>query len=180
MSEDAVSDDLRPLIEILRKETGGRHFDPGVLRSRLDDLMAAAGLSAPRPASPVEETGRRAGSEAAGDRGPGALEKALHYARILERPDLLGEGPIHSIYRREIDALARGRAPAGFDGPDGGPPSGADAPASLTDRLGRDLALLRQVAGDLRTHNELLGRADASNRERRRMPLRGLPISTSR
>ena len=69
--EDAVSDDLRPAIEILEKETGGRHFDPGVLRSRLDDLTVAAGLSAPRPATSGEESDRRrADAEAAGRSRP--------------------------------------------------------------------------------------------------------------
>ena len=172
MSEDAVSDGLRRAIEILRNDAGGRHFDPEVLQSRLDDLMAGAGLSAPRPATSGEETGRRqANSEAVEDRGPGAPEKALHYAKILECPNPLGEGPVHAIYRGEIDALARGRAPKGLDNPDAGPSPGGDAPASLTDRLERDLALLRQVAGELRIHNELMGRPDAPNREGRQMPL---------
>ena len=172
MSEDAVSDGLRRAIEILRNDAGGRHFDAEVLQSRLDDLMAGAGLSAPRPATSGEETDcRRADAEAAGDRDPGAPEKALHYAKILECPNPLGEGPVHPIYRGEIDALARGRAPKGLDNPDAGPSPGGDAPASLTDRLERDLALLRQVAGELRIHNELMGRPDAPNREGRQMLL---------
>ena len=105
-----------------------------------------------------EEIERRdAWSEAVGDRGPSAQEKARHYANILEAPDPFAEGLIHGIYRTEIDALARGRTPRGF----ARPRPGEDEPASLTARIVRDLALFRQVVEELKTFNELSVRPGA-------------------
>ena len=175
MSDDAVSDDLRELIGILERQTGGAHFDPMEVRSLLDDLMAAAGLFAPWPDMSAEEIERREiWSEAAGDRGPSAREKAGHYANILESPDPFAEGLIHTIYRAEIDARARGRTPRGF----ARPRPGDEESTRLTARVTRDLALFRQVVEELKTFNELSVRPGAPTRGRGNNSSYGLPTST--
>ena len=61
--------------------------------------------------------------------------------KILESPDPLGKGLIHSIYKTEINARARNRN---------------SKDVNLTDRLSHDFALLRKVANELMTYNELL------------------------
>ena len=53
MSDDTVSDDLHELIGILEKKTGDARFDPMEIRSRLDDMMAAAGST-----TATQSTGR--------------------------------------------------------------------------------------------------------------------------
>lgn len=168
MSDDAVSDDLRELIGILERETGGAHFDPMEIRSCLDDLMAAAGLFAPWPDMSREEIERReAWSEAAGDRGPSAREKAEHYANILKSSDPFAEDLIHGIYRAEIDALARGRTPRGF----ARPRPGDEESTRLTARVTRDLALFREVVEKLKTLNELFVRPGAPHKGTRQQLL---------
>ena len=163
------------MIEILQKETGGDHFDPREIRSRLDDLMAAAGLFVSGPDLSQEEIDRRqAFSEAAGDQGDSFRDKALHYAKILESPDPFGEGLIHSIYRTKIDTLARGRNPPGVYSSYVRPHPSGDGPASLTDRLDHDLTLLRTVAERLKTYNELSIRQGAPNKGTRQALLIGL------
>ena len=165
MSDDPVFGDLGELIGILERETGGAHFNPMEIRSRLDDLMAAAGRFARWPDMSREEIERReAWSEAASDRGPSAREKARHYAMILESHDPFAEGMIHSIYRTEIDALADGRTPHSLDLSHARPHPGNARPIDLTDRLDRDLALFRQVVEELKTYNELSVRSGAPNK----------------
>ena len=62
----------------------------------------------------------------------------------------MGEGIIHGIYKTEINARARNRN---------------SKDVNLTDRLSHDFALLRKVANELMTYNELLIRPGAPNKQ---------------
>ena len=156
MSDDIALDQV---IEILRRESRGDHFDRATIQSRLDDLMSAAGLFVNRAGMSEEEVEYGLAflePEPESDRGPGPREKARHYAKILESPDPLGEGLIHSIYRAEINALARSRKPRGINISRARPYATDLRRASLTERLSHDLALFREVAEALKSHNERL------------------------
>ena len=73
----------------------------------------------------------------------------------------MNDGLIHSIYRTEINALARNRIARGFKTSHAGPLLSNDRSASLTERLGHDPALLRQVVEELKNYNENLVRPGA-------------------
>ena len=156
------------MIETLQRETKEDHFDRTAIQSRLDDLMSAAGFFTTRAGMSEEEVEYGvAFSESESDHSYSPREKARHYEKILESPDPLGEGLIHSIYRAEINALARSRNPRGFNIPRAKPHPTDGRQASLTERLSRDLALLREVAGVLKNHHERFVRPGAPNKHLR-------------
>ena len=80
-------------------------------------------------------------------------EKVQHYKNILESLNPLGEGIIHGIYETEINARARNRN---------------SSDVNLTERLRRDFLLLRKVAGELKTYNELSIRPGAPHKQPQR------------
>ena len=151
VSDDIESDNLGQLIEILRRETKGGHFDRTEVQSRLDDVMNAVGIFVPAADMTVEELQYgEAFSKTESNQTARSKEKAQYYKKISESPDPLGQGPIHSIYKTEINARARNRN---------------SKDVNLTDRLSHDFALLRKVANELMTYNELLIRPGAPNKQ---------------
>ena len=165
-SDSVESDNLSQLIEILQKETEKSHFDPTEILSRLDELMTAVGIFVPTDDMSDEEI------EAAqvfyatlSNPIENAKVKAQHYARILASPNPLDEGLIHSLYHAEINALARCRFPSDFKLSRAEPHLATAQQASLTERLCRDLALLRQVTEELRNYNNRMVRPGAPNKQ---------------
>ena len=113
--------------------------------------MTAVGFFIPRANMSEEEIDYGLAYDEAEDQQTDNLrEKVQHYKNILEPLDPLGQGPIHSIYKTEINARARNRN---------------SKDVNLTDRLSHDFALLRKVANELMTYNELLIRPGAPNKQ---------------
>ena len=163
------------MIEILQSESD-HHFKPKEVQSRLDDLMAAAGFFIPR-ADMSEETIQYgiAWSEAEEKEQPESpRQKSQYYRKILASPDPLGEGLVCGIYKTEINARARGRTARGLSNPYVKPHLSNDRVPNLIDRLSHDMTLLRQVAEELRTYNELLIRPGAPRKNLLRTTLRNL------
>ena len=149
MPDDADPYNVDKIIGILQKQTKGGDFDRSEVQSRLANKITAVGkLMLTDDMFEEEIEYAQLFNEEAGEPTYTPKKKAEHYQKILASSDPLDKELIHSIYKAEINARAHGRKPKDFK-----KPSNFDR-SNLTDRLCQDLALLRQVAEELKIYNE--------------------------